>query len=57
MSSDVLITVDELIEELKKISADGGGDYAVGCNGEYWLMKYEIEVDHDMKSIDIGGYQ
>lgn len=32
-------TVDEVLSELTKLSQTGKGDYLVGCNDEYYLMK------------------
>ena len=52
-------TVDEVIAILQKVSDDGKGDYAVVCNGEYYLAKIgdEPDVYDDVKAIDLGGYR
>lgn len=56
-------TVDEVIEMLKKASADGYGDCVVTCNGEYKFAKfgdqYKYETwdkNFEKGTIDFGGY-
>ena len=50
------ITVDELIEALKQHSENDLGDYLVGCNNEYRLIKgYSADIDHTKKTIDLGA--
>lgn len=55
---EIYATVDEVIDILKKASAEGYGDYLVRCNGEYYLAKKNDipSFDHNHKQIDLGGY-
>lgn len=51
-------TVDDVIKILQKVSANGCGNYLVGCNDEYYLAKKnEIPIiNHSRQEIDLGGY-
>ena len=51
-------TVSDILQIMENLVEDGFGDYVVTCNMEYTLAKKgeRPEVNHDKKTIDLGGY-
>lgn len=54
---DVYVTVDEVIMMLRKISAEGRGNYLVAC-AEYWAVRKDSvpEAFDGYGYVDLGGY-
>lgn len=48
------MTVDEMIVELQKLSADGFGDYEVSCE-EYMVRKGVSAIYRVSKSVEFSG--